>query len=56
MKKDFYTVRDVADQLQVKDKAVRNLIASGKLKASKVLKKWIITADNFKAFIDSNSV
>lgn len=55
MIKDFYTVRDIAGQLQVQEKAVRKLISSGKLKASKVLNKWIVTAENLKAFIDTNN-
>ena len=52
MLKDVYTVKDIAGQLQVKEKAVRYAISSGKLRASKVLGKWVITAENFKAFID----
>jgi len=53
MTKDFYTVRDIAEQLQVKEKAVRHLITVGELKASKILNKWIVTADNLKAFVDA---
>ena len=56
MTKDFYTVRDIAEQLQVKEKAVRGLIAAGELKASKILNKWVVTAENLKAFIDCNAV
>lgn len=55
MIKDFYTVRDIAEQLQVQEKAVRRLITGGGLKASKVLGKWVVTAENLKAFIDANT-
>lgn len=52
MTKDLYTVRDIAEQLQVQEKAVRRLVTSGKLPAKKVCGKWIVTADNLKEFID----
>lgn len=52
MIKDVYTVKDVAEQLQVTEKTVRELISSGRLKAVKVCKKWIISAQNLKAFIN----
>jgi len=55
MQKDLYTVRDIAEQLQVQEKAIRGLIASGELKASKILKKWIVTAENLKAFVDDKA-
>ena len=55
MIKDFYTVRDIAEQLQVQEKAVRRLITTGELKASKVLNKWVVTAENLKSFIDANT-
>lgn len=47
----MYTVRDIAEQLQVQEKSVRNLISSGKLKAQKICGKWIISADNLKKLI-----
>ena len=54
MIKDFYTVKDVAEQLQATEKSVRRLITTGGLPASKILNKWIVTADNLKAFVDRN--
>ena len=50
--KDFYTVRDIAEQLQVKERAIRQLVSSGELKAHKICGKWIVTAENLKSFID----
>lgn len=49
MLKDVYTVRDISEQLQVKEKAVRHLIKTGRLKATKVLNKWIVSAHDFQA-------
>jgi len=54
MTKDFYTVRDIAEQLQVQEKVVRYQITKGNIKASKVFGKWVITAENLKAFIEAN--
>lgn len=51
MTKDVYTVRDIADQMQVSEKAVRGLILSGKLKAVKICGKWIVRAECFEDFI-----
>ena len=50
MHKDIYTVKDIAEQLQVTEKSVRRLIASGDLKAKKAIGKWVVTAENFKEF------
>lgn len=53
MTKDYYTVRDIAETLKVKEKAVRRLISKNTLKANKVCNKWIVTADNLKLMIES---
>lgn len=55
MIKDFYTVRDIAAQLQVKEKAVRFQIKQGKLEASKVMSKYVISAENYKKYIEAHS-
>lgn len=56
MNKDFYTVRDIAEELQVTEKAIRYQIKQGKLISSKVLGKYVITAENYKKFIDENII
>lgn len=56
MNKDFYTVKDIADELQVTEKAVRYQIKMGKLIASKVLGKFVIMAANYKKYIEENMV
>lgn len=53
MNKDFYTVKDIAQELQVTEKAARGLIKNGELPASKVLNKWVVTAENLKNYIES---
>ena len=55
MIKDFYTVKDISEQLQVKEKAVRFQIKQGKLEASKVMSKYVISAENYKKFIVAHS-
>jgi hypothetical protein len=52
LQKDFYTVKDIADIIQIKEKSVRNLITSGQLQASKICNKWVITAENLKKLVD----
>jgi len=56
MNKDFYTVKDIAEELQVTEKALRYQIKGGKLMASKVLGKYVISAENYKKYIDENTI
>lgn len=53
MKKDFYTVKDIAEEFNVKEKAIRALINSGDLSAAWVCNKWIVTAKDLQTFIES---
>lgn len=55
MTKDLYTVRDIAEQLDVAEKSVRRLINTGELPASKMCGKWVVTAENLKAFVDGKT-
>jgi len=55
MTKDLYTVRDIAKEIDVNEKSVRRLISTGQLKASKVCGKWVVTAENLKAFVDGKT-
>ena len=54
MQKDFYTIHDIAEQLQVQEKAVRRIISIGKLPASKMFNKWIVSYDDLHAFYKAN--
>lgn len=56
MNKDFYTVKDIAEELQVTEKALRYQIKAGKLEASKVLGKFVVSAENYKKYIDDNAI
>lgn len=49
-----YTVNDVAQSLDMHIDTVREYIKRGELKASKVGRKYIITLDNYKDFINAN--
>ena len=55
MSKDYYTVKDIAEELQVKEKAIRHLINTGQLPASKIARKWVVSAEDLKAFVKSQS-
>ena len=55
MIKDFYTVRDIAQQLDVAEKSVRRLISTGQLNAAKFCGKWVVTAENLKRFVDAKT-
>lgn len=51
MTKDIYTVKDIADQMQVHERTVRQLIHSGGLPATKVCNKWVVSAENLQNLI-----
>lgn len=50
-----YNLKEAESILHVKSAAIRNYIKSGKLKASKIGRGWIINEADLKAFIKSNS-
>lgn len=52
--KDILTVEEVAAELNVTDRTIRQAINEGKLKAHKKFGKWFILADDLKAFISSD--
>lgn len=52
MQKDVYTIRDIAKQLQVNEKTIRNLIAGGGLQAKKICEKWVVSAESFQRLIE----
>ena len=54
MIKDFYTLRGIAEQTQIKEKTVRQFVSCGGLKA-KVGGKWIVTAESLKKFFNANT-
>ncbi|MDG0826446.1 helix-turn-helix domain-containing protein [Staphylococcus equorum] len=53
---EVYTANDIAQLLDLSIDTVRTYIKRGDLKASKVGRKYIITNDNYKAFIKAHEV
>lgn len=53
---EVYTANDIAQLLGLNIDTIRTYIKRGDLKASKVGRKYIITNDNYKAFIKAHEV
>lgn len=47
-----YTVEEVATQLDISPRTVREYIRKGKLKAVKIGNKYIISEDNYRDFVN----
>lgn len=47
-----YTVSDIAHDLGVTERTIREYIKSGKIKAVKVGNKYIISEDNYRNFVN----
>jgi excisionase family DNA binding protein len=52
LKDKFYTIYQVADQLEMSHKTIRNFISDGRLKASKVGKQWRIAEADLESFMN----
>ncbi|MFF0676939.1 helix-turn-helix domain-containing protein [Staphylococcus xylosus] len=53
---DVYTVNDIAQSLGINIETVRTYIKRGELKASKIGRKYVITDEGYKAFIQLKEV
>lgn len=53
---DVYTVNDIAQSLGINIETVRTYIKRGELKASKIGRKYVITDESYKAFIQLKEV
>lgn len=51
METKLYDIKQVAEYLQVSTRTINTYIKTGKLKAKKIGKKWIITEDTLREFI-----
>lgn len=51
--KDFLTVSDVAQELDMTERTVRRLFSTGQLQGKKIGGKYIITRDALKAHISA---
>jgi len=52
----IYTVEDLIPILQVSRKAVRRYLARGKLRGRKVGKKWLVTEEALRRFLESPDI
>ena len=52
MNKDFLTVKDVAELLQLSERTVRRLFNKDIIKSKKVAGKYITTSDLLKKYIE----
>lgn len=52
MLKEYYTVKDIAELLNVSEKTIRNILKQGKLKGKKVGVKWVTTKKMLDEYIE----
>jgi excisionase family DNA binding protein len=52
----IYDLNEVCEILKMNIQTIRIYIKEGKLKASKVGRKYVITEEDFKAFLESQRV
>ncbi|QXU78859.1 helix-turn-helix domain-containing protein [Staphylococcus epidermidis] len=56
MRIETYTVNEVAQLLDMNIRTVRKYIKIGEIKASKIGRKYIITSDNVKKFLENKEL
>lgn len=55
MIKDYYTVEQISDMLDIHPKTIQRYIREGKLRATKIGKSWRITGHDLSIFVESAS-
>lgn len=55
MSKDYYTVEQISNMLNIHPKTIQRYIREGKLRATKIGKGWRITGHDLSTFTESNS-
>ena len=50
---NFYTVRDLAERLQVTDRTIREYLHTGRLTGFKVGREWRFTDEDLQRFVES---
>lgn len=55
MNKDYYTVDEISNMLNIHPKTIQRYIREGKLRAAKIGKGWRVTGHDLSTFIESNS-
>jgi len=53
MIKDYYTVEQISDMLNIHPKTIQRYIREGKLRATKIGKSWRIAGHDFSVFVES---
>lgn len=54
MPKDYYTVEQISDMLDIHPKTIQRYIREGRLRAAKIGKSWRITGHDLSVFVESN--
>jgi excisionase family DNA binding protein len=55
MNKDYYTVNQISNMLNIHPKTIQRYIREGKLRAAKVGKGWRVTGHDLSVFIENGS-
>lgn len=55
MNKDYYTVDEISNMLNIHPKTIQRYIREGKLRAAKIGKSWRITGHDLSTFIENDS-
>lgn len=55
MNKDYYTVDQISNMLNIHPKTIQRYIREGKLRASKIGKGWRVTGHDLSTFIEKDS-
>jgi excisionase family DNA binding protein len=54
MSKDYYTVEQISDMLDIHPKTIQRYIREGRLRATKIGKSWRVTGHDLSTFVESN--
>lgn len=52
MNKDYYTVKEAADMLDITEQTMRNYLSSGRLKSEKIYNSTVISKEEVERYID----
>lgn len=55
MNKDYYTVDEISNMLNIHPKTIQRYIREGKLRAAKIGKGWRVTGHDLSTFIENDS-
>jgi len=55
MSKDYYTVEQISEMLDIHPKTIQRYIREGRLRATKIGKSWRVTGHDLSVFVESAS-